>query len=385
MARLYTPFNGAGGEDVTTEGDRLAEARRQAAMQAQIALAQLQATRDVANIQSRDNRYNTDAMVKTSGTFDQKSGSAFGLEALRGDNTLANTREVGSGNLAIAKEGNAPAMAGIQMAQDRAKIENPILQAKGDVELQRLAMQKSLMAGMAGGGAGRPPMTNGIMDHAPGASPVNGTAAPGPQPGGLSQDAMAAYAFGAAPGDVLKNQADERHWEQGRTAEADRLKYETAITLLKSPKPEAQATGAKLLSELKTFQGMDATSLQGALSDEVSPASAFAAHPSMSQAVDRLVFDAKQNANGFTPGGEGAQALLARVTELVQQARKLGVKEDEARAFIMDRLEKEVPTAGFWSNPILTTARAASFGTIPDVSGRAAGRSALGLTPSGMR
>ena len=205
----------------------------------------------LADSQSNASRYGVDANIgmnrdnlasqrELNGTFNQKATADFGMERLRGDNLVANTRA-----------GNEPTMAGHALDQLKYNDISPSIKAKSIAEKDKIEMTNTWIKNYLKQGAG------------PAAA---GGAAVG---GGLDQSEMALMMFGANPADIMKSRSDrgQRDRDREQDGEAVRTKLATALAAAGN-----HTAAAALLKGTNGFKDMTDEALAGAMQRQIDPA-----------------------------------------------------------------------------------------------------------------
>ncbi len=225
--------------------------QEKAAINAQSQYADQAARMYLAQMQSSDNRYNTDAMLASTGrasdrqahelqrygTFDQQSGH---------DLNVANLKAKGERDVAGIQYGANNTLAGLAVTQygDVA----PAVKAKASAEAEKIAMMNALM--------------KSYLPQA-GAPAVAGVGH------GMSAEDGAFLAFGGSPADLMKSRSDDKRYQRDREAQAEQNKMQLAQSLAAG----GNVSGAAgLFQGVNGFQDMTDEQLTGMLQQPVDPA-----------------------------------------------------------------------------------------------------------------
>ena len=213
---------------------RLQEAYINAATQKYLADTQSNASRYGTDATIGMNRENLGAQRDIQGTFDARSKSEFGLEKMRGDDRVANTRA-----------GNEPAMAGISLQRDMYADTAPSIKAKSSAEAKQIEMMNALRESYMKEGA------------------------TGGQLGGLDPSERALLAFGVNPADIMKSRSDRGQRDRDREQDGEAVRTKLATALAGAGNHTAAAA---LLKGTNGYQNMTDEAIAASMQRQIDPA-----------------------------------------------------------------------------------------------------------------
>jgi len=328
----------------------------------------------LAQMQSNDNRYNTDAQVgagryaadaqlastgkysdradtelKRFGTFDDNAQHDYAMGRMKSDDNLATaTLQYGAGNKRADLEGRQ---------YDDTRVAT-VARASAEAEQIQLMneLRKSFMPQAGAPGAG-------------GAAPM----------GGMSAEDGAFLAFGGSPADLMKSRSEGKRYDRDRSDRQGEQQFALATTLLQSVNPQSRALGAQMMSQAKNspVAGMPAGQLGQAFAPQRDAVEVLSS-PTMKLEIEDLVRGINSSVTD-----NGSPEWNAKLEGIKSKAVSLGAPRDEVDAALMDMLSQSVDEPGFLSHPISSTIDAFLPGSPmqDNFSSESQKRKSIGLRP----
>ena len=313
-----------------------------------------------------EGKANREQQLALSGTYADKSRDMMaaqqagfahntGMESMRGANALALGKQGDEGALDRVYAGNMPQMTQLSNSQTRWETE------RGDNASQRALASK--YADVEGNMLGRL-----FADQAPTAPGADGTTPVQP----MTQDQLLKqWSVFKNPGSY--GASEERAQAREDSMESQRVAAGTAM--MASGDPRQRAIGATMLKGTKAMGGVDFASVAGFSPQEAAQAGgAFLQRPEIQAELSAIIREA-QAAQGSVTAAQDTELVKSKIEALVTRAKQEGADPNAVMAILNEQLNKALPAASIFSNPVTTIPRWLGY----DVSSRGAVRTGLGV------
>jgi len=335
----------------------------------------------LAQMQSNDNRYNTDAQVGANrystdaqvaisgrqgdraaqelnrfGSFDDNAQHDYAMGRMKSDDNLATaTLQYGAGNKRADLEGRQ---------YDDTRVATV---AKAQAEAEKIQLRNALIKDYMDKARGNGQA--GVPGAAPGAVPRSG----------MSDEEMFFMMNDGNPADLMKSRSEEKRYDRDRSDRQGEQQFALATTLLQSVNPQSRALGAQMMSQAKNspVAGMPAGQLGQAFAPQRDAVEVLSS-PTMKLEIEDLVRGINSSVTD-----NGSPEWNAKLEGIKSKAVSLGAPRDEVDAALMDMLSQSVDEPGFLSHPISSTIDAFLPGSPmqDNFSSESQKRKSIGLRP----